>query len=128
MLVMRGCLFLLSLGATFQLGRRPLKAGLSTYTGPRAAGLQHLLRSGFRPRLMPNIGHTGGCMQRLIILVLLLVSWRSFVFPADSHGQSTVSPGSAEWGELFDPPLLQNRLRFRLPPLFGSSFLINSGR
>ena len=43
-------------------------------------------------------------MQRLLIVVFLLVSCRSLVFPAASHGQSPVSPGSAAWGELFDPP------------------------
>jgi hypothetical protein len=43
-------------------------------------------------------------MQRLIVLFLLLVPCSSFVFSAASQEQPTVSPGSSEWNELFDPP------------------------
>jgi hypothetical protein len=43
-------------------------------------------------------------MRHLIVLFLLLVPCSSFVFSAASHEQPTVSPGSSEWNELFDPP------------------------
>src|SRR5262245_34298765 len=54
--VIRGCMVLLSLVATYQLWRVPLKAGLSTYKGLAPDCLQRPLRARFRQQVSASVG------------------------------------------------------------------------
>jgi hypothetical protein len=97
--VIRECMFLLSLVATYQLWRVPLKAGLSPDKGCAADCLQRPLRSRFRQQLTPGVDMTSdvktwsekfyamtflpvlrcigrdGASQRRRLILLIFVGW-----------------------------------------------------
>jgi len=58
--VLCGCMFLLSLIATYQVCTVSLKAGLYTYNGSGGDALQRLLRSRFRARLTASVRPPSG--------------------------------------------------------------------
>jgi hypothetical protein len=58
--VLCGCMFLLSLIATYQVWTVSLKAGLYTYKGSGADALQRPLRSRFRARLTASVRVSAG--------------------------------------------------------------------